>query len=45
MSTLRCPDCGHRADETVPTNACPFFTECAGCGTVLIPLPDNGCTR
>jgi hypothetical protein len=38
-STLTCPHCGHQATETMPTNACQFFYDCIGCGTVLSPGP------
>ena len=31
-STITCPACGHQATETMPTNACQFFYDCAGCG-------------
>ncbi len=34
-SILTCPHCGHRASETMPTDACQFFYECTGCGTLL----------
>lgn len=40
ISTLVCPQCGHRATETMPTNACQYFYDCKGCGTVL--RPDSG---
>jgi hypothetical protein len=42
-STLTCPDCGHEATETMPTDACQFFYECGGCGTVLRPLEGDCC--
>jgi transcription elongation factor Elf1 len=34
-ATITCPRCGHRALETMPTDACQFFYDCKGCGTVL----------
>ncbi|HQR91178.1 MAG TPA: GDCCVxC domain-containing (seleno)protein, partial [Caulobacter sp.] len=34
-STLTCPHCGHRATETMPTDACQYFYDCLGCGAVL----------
>lgn len=34
-STLTCPECGHKATETMPTNACIYFYDCQGCGTLL----------
>ncbi len=42
-STLTCPQCGHRATETMPTDACQYFYECHGCGTLLRPLPGDCC--
>lgn len=42
-STLTCPECGHQSVETMPTNACLFFHECAGCGVLLKPQPGDCC--
>ena len=42
-STLTCPDCGHRATETMPTDACQYFYDCTGCGGVLKPKPGDCC--
>ena len=42
-STLRCPECGHRATETMPTTACQFFYECPACHAVLQPKPGDCC--
>jgi hypothetical protein len=42
-STLTCPQCGHVATETLPTDACWFFYECRGCATLLRPLPGDCC--
>jgi len=42
-STITCPECGHAASETMPTDACQFFYECAGCGVVLRPLAGDCC--
>jgi hypothetical protein len=42
-STLTCPHCGHQATETMPTNACQFFYDCIGCGTVLRPRSGDCC--
>jgi hypothetical protein len=35
--TLTCPECGHRAAETMPLDRCVFFFECPGCHSVLKP--------
>src|SRR6266702_3844513 len=37
-ATLTCPHCGHKKTETMPTNACVNFYECAACRTVGLPL-------
>ncbi|MEQ8248189.1 MAG: GDCCVxC domain-containing (seleno)protein [Alphaproteobacteria bacterium] len=42
-SRLTCPDCGHSALETMPTDSCQFFYDCPGCGKVLRPLPGDCC--
>lgn len=42
-SVLTCPHCGHRASETMPTDACQFFYECTGCGTLLRPKKGDCC--
>jgi hypothetical protein len=43
MSTLTCPDCGRQSAERMPTNACQFFYDCAGCGERLRPKPGDCC--
>jgi hypothetical protein len=42
-STLTCPECGHLATETMPTNACQFFYDCKGCGVLLRPNAGDCC--
>ena len=42
-STITCPECGHRAEETMPTNACLFFYDCAACHAKLRPLAGDCC--
>jgi hypothetical protein len=42
-SVLTCPHCGHRKREAMPTEACQFFYECAGCKRVLRPKPGDCC--
>jgi hypothetical protein len=42
-STLTCPACGHKKTETMPTDACQYFYDCTGCGTVLKPLAGDCC--
>jgi hypothetical protein len=42
-STLTCPSCGHRRVETMPTDACQYFYDCPGCGTLLKPHKGDCC--
>ncbi|QGL92926.1 hypothetical protein FEO92_11275 [Stenotrophomonas maltophilia] len=42
-SILTCPECGHRATETMPITACQFLYECTGCGAVLRPHQGDCC--
>jgi hypothetical protein len=43
QSTLTCPECGHEATETMPTNACQWYYECVGCKVLLRPKPGDCC--
>jgi hypothetical protein len=42
-SELGCPVCGFAKRETMPTDACQFFYECASCKTLLRPQPGDCC--
>ncbi|BAN36904.1 hypothetical protein SCD_n03105 (plasmid) [Sulfuricella denitrificans skB26] len=42
-SVLTCPQCGHVETETMPTDACQWFYECKGCGTLLKPKAGDCC--
>lgn len=42
-STLICPNCGHAAEETMPTTACQFFYDCKACDATLRPQPGDCC--
>ena len=42
-SVLTCPKCGFAKPERMPTHACQFYYECAGCGTLLRPKPGDCC--
>ncbi|MFC6639626.1 hypothetical protein GV827_15920 [Sulfitobacter sp. JBTF-M27] len=42
-SEITCPECGHKAAETMPTDACQWFYECSSCKAVLKPLPCDCC--
>jgi hypothetical protein len=43
QSTITCPSCEYQATEVMPTDACQFFYDCAGCGTRLKPKPGDCC--
>jgi hypothetical protein len=42
-SDLTCPNCGHVSHETMPTDACIYVYDCAGCGAVLQPKAGDCC--
>lgn len=42
-SMLTCPECGHASEEDMPTDACVFFHECAGCGVLFKPKSGDCC--
>ncbi|MFN6952681.1 MAG: GDCCVxC domain-containing (seleno)protein [Albidovulum sp.] len=42
-SRIKCPICGHAADESMPTDSCQYFYQCRECGTVLRPKPGDCC--
>ena len=42
-STLTCPRCGFRKEETMPKDACQYFYECGNCGALLKPEPGDCC--
>ena len=43
QSTLTCPSCGATKAEPMPTTACQYFYEGAGCKTLLKPKPGDCC--
>ncbi|MGH3026636.1 MAG: GDCCVxC domain-containing (seleno)protein [Gaiellaceae bacterium] len=43
VATITCPSCGTSHVEEMPTDACRFFYDCTGCGTVLRPKPGDCC--
>ncbi|MFM0597249.1 GDCCVxC domain-containing (seleno)protein [Paraburkholderia dilworthii] len=43
ISVITCPVCGHRKEETMPTNACVWLYECEHCNTVLRPRRGDCC--
>ncbi|MBI0435785.1 MAG: hypothetical protein DI601_06505 [Azospirillum brasilense] len=42
-STITCPHCGTARTETMPTDACQYFYDCTGCGTLLRPKQGDCC--
>jgi hypothetical protein len=43
VSVLTCPKCGATREETMPTDVCVHFYECANCQARLRPKPGNCC--
>jgi len=43
QSTITCPECGHKKEETMPTNFCQYFYECENCKKVLKPIGNDCC--
>ena len=43
QSIITCPVCGHRQEETMPTDACQYFYECTSCKTRLKPNQGDCC--
>ncbi|TXD79150.1 GDCCVxC domain-containing (seleno)protein [Algoriphagus ratkowskyi] len=43
QSTITCPDCGNKKEETMPTDACQYFYECENCRKVLKPKQGDCC--
>ncbi|RDJ13480.1 hypothetical protein B5K06_08615 [Rhizobium grahamii] len=42
-SILTCPVCSHRAEETMPVEACVCRYECRSCGATLKPKQGDCC--
>jgi hypothetical protein len=42
-SVITCPQCGHRAAETMPTDACLLFYDCPACHAGLKPAVGDCC--
>jgi hypothetical protein len=43
VSTITCPECGRRATEQMPVDACPIFYDCKGWSRRLKPNPGDCC--
>ncbi|GIT99973.1 hypothetical protein TSL6_04800 [Sulfurovum sp. TSL6] len=42
-SEIKCPKCGHKKMETMPTDTCQWFYECENCGAILKPKKGDCC--
>lgn len=42
-SVLTCPACGFAKSESMPTDACQFYYECANCRALLRPRRGDCC--
>ncbi|HEU5246966.1 MAG TPA: GDCCVxC domain-containing (seleno)protein [Candidatus Udaeobacter sp.] len=42
-SIITCPQCGHRTEEVMPTNACVFFFDWPSCKANLKPKVGDYC--
>ncbi|MGB3327885.1 MAG: GDCCVxC domain-containing (seleno)protein [Thermomicrobiales bacterium] len=42
-STITCPQCGHRATETMPETSCQVRYRCPSCGAMLSPKAGDCC--
>ena len=42
-STITCPNCGHKKDEVMPTDACQYFYDCENCHSVIKPKAGDCC--
>jgi hypothetical protein len=43
QSTITCPECGHRATETMPIDACLYLYACKHCGLEMKPKSGDCC--
>jgi hypothetical protein len=43
QSVITCPECGFSKQEMMPTDACQYFYECAGCKALLHPKSGDCC--
>ncbi len=42
-STITCPECSSKTEETMPTDSCIFFYECRNCEKLLKPKQGDCC--
>ncbi|MEJ7678328.1 MAG: GDCCVxC domain-containing (seleno)protein [Segetibacter sp.] len=43
QSTITCPNCGFKKEETMPAEACRYFYKCTSCETILRPKQGECC--
>ncbi|HUT81058.1 MAG TPA: GDCCVxC domain-containing (seleno)protein [Candidatus Bathyarchaeia archaeon] len=43
QSTITCPNCGFKKEETMPVNFCQFKYKCSNCGAILVPKSGDCC--
>jgi len=43
QSTITCPNCGYKKEETMPTDSCQYFYKCENCNEVLKPTLGDCC--
>lgn len=43
QSTITCPECGFRKEETMSIDACQYFYECTNCKVILKPNEGDCC--
>jgi len=43
VSIITCPNCGHKKEEVMPTDACQYFYDCENCQSVLKPKAGDCC--
>ena len=43
LSVIKCPKCGYKQQEVMPTDSCLYFYQCKECKQILKPLPGDCC--
>lgn len=43
QSTITCPSCSFKKEETMPSDACAFFYECESCKKLMKPISGDCC--
>ena len=42
-SVIKCPKCGFKREETIPTDSCQVLYKCSNCGEILQPQGEDCC--